>query len=84
MMVEKQVMNENVLGFLQDKPPFTKINPPKMPKEISKRVSAVLLPPIVIRNQEKSTTEKRLPKEGSNFSQILITMGELCYEMRFT
>jgi hypothetical protein len=49
-----------------------------MIKKSSKRGNTLLIPPIAIRNQDKSTREKRFPKEGANFSQILLAMGELC------
>jgi hypothetical protein len=32
--------------------------------------------------QERESTKNS--QEGANFSQVLLTMGELCYEMRFT
>ena len=55
-----------------------------MVKKISKRGSTLLIPPITIRNQYKSKRDKRFPKEGANFNEILLTKEELCYEMRFT
>ena len=54
-----------------------------MLKKISKRGSTLLLPPIEMRNQDKITREKRFPKDGTDFIQMLLTMGELCYVMRF-
>jgi hypothetical protein len=46
-----------------------------------------LAPIFTKRYHQKTSAQERntiMPKNSENFSQILLTMGELCYEMRFT
>jgi hypothetical protein len=45
------------------------------------------LHPFTKRKHQKTFARERDTKnsqEGANLSQVLLTMGELCYEMRFT